>query len=142
MVKTYSKFNVSMRNEFPFLKAVQDSESEVLCSLCHGKFSVADGGRTRIKVHLNTQKHIKCSKVVTNNQSLMVQYAFAIPGTSTDVERLFSVINDVWGPDKGQMLPSSLEALLNVKVNSKLNCVEYYESIKNNKKLLAQVKDG
>lgn len=74
--------------------------------------------------------------------SLLVQYAFAIPGTSTEVERLFSVINDVWGPDKGQMLPKSLEALLNVKINSEQNCVEYYESIKSNKKLLAQVQSG
>jgi hypothetical protein len=74
--------------------------------------------------------------------SLLVQYAFAIPGTSTDVERLFSIINDVWSPDKGQMLPSSLEAILNVKVNSELDCAEYYESIKSNKKLLSQVQSG
>jgi hypothetical protein len=36
------------------------------------------------------------------NMSLLAQYAFAIPGSSAEVERLFSIINDVWGPDKPQ----------------------------------------
>lgn len=74
--------------------------------------------------------------------SLLVQYAFAIPGTSTEVERLFSIINDVWGPDKGQMKLETLEAHLNVKVNSNKGCDAYYNSIKLNKKLLAQVQGG
>jgi hypothetical protein len=74
--------------------------------------------------------------------SLLVQYAFAIPGTSTEVERLFSIINDVWGPEKGQMKLSTLEAHLNVKINSNKDCVEYYASIKDDKKLLAQVQSG
>jgi hypothetical protein len=74
--------------------------------------------------------------------SLLVQYAFAMPGTSTEVERLFSVINDVWGPDKGQMSLSTLEAILNIKVNNDQDCAGYYESIKNNRKLLAKVRDG
>ena len=56
-----------------------------------------------------------------HNLSLLVQYAFAIPGSSTEVERLFSIINDVWGPDKPQMKIETLEAFLNIKVNSNLN---------------------
>lgn len=70
MPKTFSKFNSTMKNEFPFLKPVAGSESEVLCTFCDGKFSVADGGRTRIKAHINTQKHIKSSKIVSSNQAM------------------------------------------------------------------------
>lgn len=77
-----------------------------------------------------------------NQISTLVKYAYAIPGTSTTVERLFSMIKDVWGPEKGQMHLSTLEAVLTIKVNSNLGCMEYYSSIKNNKKLLAQVQSG
>lgn len=71
--------------------------------------------------------------------SLLVQYAFAIPGSSTEVERLFSVIGDIWGPKQGHMSMETLDAYLNVKVNSDLNCSEYYASVKNNRRLLSQV---
>ena len=70
MPKTFSIFNISMQKEFPFLKAVTGSESDVMCSLCNVKFNVVDGGRTRIKAHLNTLKHIKGSKSVDSNQSI------------------------------------------------------------------------
>lgn len=71
--------------------------------------------------------------------SNLVEYAFSLPGSSTEVERLFSIINDVWGPDKPHLKLETLEAYLNIKVNSDLNCSEYYNSIKDNKRLLSQV---
>lgn len=74
--------------------------------------------------------------------SLLVQFAFSIPGSSTEVERLFSYINDVWSEDKPQMKHNTLEAQLNIKVNSDLDCVQFYNSIKNNRKILAQVKNA
>jgi hypothetical protein len=70
MPKNYTKFNVSMKKEFQFLKPVPGSEFEVLCTLCDAKFSVADGGRTRIKQHMETKKHITGSRIITNNQSM------------------------------------------------------------------------
>ena len=70
--------------------------------------------------------------------SLMGQYAFSIPGTSTEVERLFSIIKDVWGTEKGQMSASTLEAHLNGKFNCEQNSEEIYETIKSIKSLLSQ----
>lgn len=87
-------------------------------------------------------KNLSSQNRPINQISLMVQYAFAIPGTSSEVERLFSIIKDVWGPDRGQMSLSTLEAILNVKVNCDLDCDGYYESIKHNRKLLAKVHAG
>lgn len=72
----------------------------------------------------------------------MVQFAFAIPGSSTEVERLFSIIGNVWPPNKGKMKLATLEAELNVRFNSKMGCSEYFALIKNNKALLAQVQSG
>lgn len=65
--------------------------------------------------------------------SMLVEFAFALPGSSTDVERLFSIINDVWAPDKGQMSLEMLEAVLNVKINKRMSCVDFYQSIKDDK---------
>lgn len=70
---------------------------------------------------------------------MLVQYPFSIPGSSTEVERLYSIINDIWTPDKGQMSLETLEAYLNVKVNSDLNCSSYYALIKGNMTLLSKV---
>lgn len=77
-----------------------------------------------------------------NQLSLLVQYGFSIPGTSTEVERLFSVINGVWEPEKGHMQLVTLESILNVKINSDLNCEDYFAAIKDNKKLLSQVQSS
>lgn len=77
-----------------------------------------------------------------NQLSLLVQYAFSIPGTSTEVERLFSTVNDIWSTDKGQMQPGTLEAILNVKINTDLDCLQYYEAAKKNKSLLSKVQSS
>jgi hypothetical protein len=72
--------------------------------------------------------------------SLLVEYAFCLPGTSTEVERLFSIINDTWGNDKSQMRLESVEALLNVQFNTNLSCTEFFEKIKDDKNLLEQAR--
>lgn len=54
-------------------------------------------------------------------------------------QRPFSIINDVLGPDKGQMSLETLEAILNVKFNKKMSCVQFYHSIKDDKVFLKKV---
>ncbi len=67
------------------------------------------------------------------------QYALAIPGTSTEVEieRLFSIIKDVWGPQEGHLDPKTLEAHLDIKLNWKKSCSEFFNAVKFDKKLLS-----
>jgi hypothetical protein len=79
---------------------------------------------------------------LSGRRTVLVEYVFSIPGSSTENERLFSVVFDVWAPDKEHMSLETLEAILNVKVNSKLSCSEYYESVKNDKELLSKVQSG
>lgn len=76
------------------------------------------------------------------NFKILAQYAFAVPGTSTEVERLFSIIKGIWGCEKGQMSHKTLEAHLNIKFNSKLSCQEFFDDCKQNKKILAKVQGG
>ena len=68
MPKNITKFGISLQNQYLFLKSVDGSESEVFCSLCKGRFSVAKGGITRITDHL---KHNVGTKTVENNQPII-----------------------------------------------------------------------
>jgi hAT family C-terminal dimerisation region len=76
------------------------------------------------------------------NFSTLAQYALAIPGTSTEVERLFSIIKNVWEPEKGRLDPKTLEAHLDIKFNCKKSCSEFFHAVKSDKKLLSQVQGG
>ena len=48
------------------------------------------------------------------NLSKLVEFRFCLPGTSTEVERIFSVIFNTWTAEKGQMTLATLEAILNL----------------------------
>lgn len=50
MPKKALKFNASMRAEFPFIKPVDENDSEVFCCHCSSKFDIANG---RKKVELS-----------------------------------------------------------------------------------------
>jgi hypothetical protein len=71
--------------------------------------------------------------------SLLAQYAFAMPGTSAEVERLFSIIKHVWGSEKGQLSMNALEAHLEIKYNDAADCREFFNRVKGNKKMLSEV---
>lgn len=73
------------------------------------------------------------------NLSRFVELGFSLPGTSTEVERLFSVINSTWTDEKGQLTLPALEAILDVKFNSEISCLEFFKSNKSDKALLAKV---
>jgi hypothetical protein len=45
-------------------------------------------------------KNLKEQHQAIPNFSLLAQYALANPGTSAQVERLFSIIKEVWEPKK------------------------------------------
>lgn len=70
MSKSYSKFNAGMQKDYPYLEKVPGSETDVVCKLCNGHISVADGGRYRINQHIITQKHKKASETVTSNKTI------------------------------------------------------------------------
>ena len=86
----------------------------------------------------------RCKALETpiDQMSLLVEFAFSLPGTSTEVERLFSMINDAWSSDKGQMKLETLEAVMNIKYNSKLSCSEFHDTIKNDSNFLEKSRNS
>jgi hypothetical protein len=127
--KSYTKFNVAMQNEFKFLKTVPGSESMVLCTLCDSKFSVADGGRTRIKDNTKTKKHIK-SLEVKRNQSISAFLAVDLLTMQLQGEELGFAMNPDAAFDETLLLSQFLfENLLRWNEEKILaNCDEFIRS--------------
>lgn len=116
-------------DEFPLLQQYVDGN---LIKWSVSKTSTEDHWPELLKSLSNQHRAVP-------NFSILAQYALAIPGSSTEVERLFSIIKNIWGPDKVQMSHKSLEAHLDIKFNSNQTCHEFFIECRSNKTLLAQV---
>jgi hypothetical protein len=58
----------------------------------------------------------------------------SLPGTSAPVERVFSIMGNIWSAERGRLSVSTVKHLLNVRIiNSELSCCEFYDLIKTNK---------
>ena len=62
---------------------------------------------------------------------------FKIPLSNGCVERVFSILGNIWREECNRLLPEYVKAELQIKINYYLNCDEFYHSIKQNNKLLA-----
>lgn len=69
----------------------------------------------------------------------LLEFALSIPGTSVEVERLFSLINLAWTDEKSSLEISTLDAILNIQYNCDYDCVKFYNNVKKNIDLLKQV---
>lgn len=69
-------------------------------------------------------------------------YFFAIPSQNANVERLFSFMNNYWSDERNRLLPQSVQSLVMIKVNFKLDCTQFYDMICNNTTLLESVRSG
>ena len=66
---------------------------------------------------------------------------FSIPPSVSSenacVERVFSLMGNIWKEERDRLLPETVKAELHIKINYNLSCEEFYHSIKQNNKLLA-----
>jgi hypothetical protein len=53
-----------------------------------------------------------------------------LPGTSAPVERVFSIVGNIWSAKRSRLVVSTVKHLLNVKINLELSCCEFYDVIK------------
>lgn len=76
------------------------------------------------------------------NMEKLVEFAFCLPGTSTEVERVFSLINNIWDDNKSHMKIETVGNYLSIQYNSNLNCTEFYDNVKSNKQFLEKVSNS
>ena len=81
----------------------------------------------------------KDKDIPISNFQKLVEFVFCLPGTSAPVERIFSIIKNMWSDDRSSMHEKNVRALLVCKSNIDLACTEFYENIKSNVVLLKKV---
>ena len=75
---------------------------------------------------------------ISNFQKL-IKFIFCLPGTLAPVERIFSIINNMWSNHRSKILEQNVKALITCKINSNLSCCNFYEKVKSNKNFLKKV---
>jgi hypothetical protein len=63
----------------------------------------------------------------------VVQFALALPGTNAPIERVFSLMNDMWSDDKTQLQADTVKNMLIAKVNFDIPCLDFHTLIKSNR---------
>src|SRR5699024_10618189 len=69
-----------------------------------------------------------------------VEYSLCLTGTNSEVERIFSHINNIWTPDKSQLKVGTLESLILTKMNLEIpTCYDFYKTLLCNEKALMSI---
>ena len=56
-----------------------------------------------------------------------IEFIFCLPGTLAPVERIFSIMNNMWSDHRSKMLEQNVKALITYKINSNLSCCDFYK---------------
>ena len=75
----------------------------------------------------------------TNFFFKLIKFIMCLPGTNAPTKRLFSVMNNIWSAERTQLNISTLKAILIVKTNSELNCVDFYDNLSQNVSILNKI---
>lgn len=84
-------------------------------------------------------KHFRENSARLTNMEKLVEFALSIPGTSMEVERIFSLITQAWTDQKNNFNIDTLNAIITLQYNTKISCSEFYKKIKADLELLDKV---
>lgn len=76
----------------------------------------------------NLQQYTEMEKIA--------KYLFAIPAHNANTERIFSFMNIQWTDERNRMEVETLEAILQVLYNYKMDCMEFYSYVLKNKEMI------
>lgn len=69
----------------------------------------------------------------------MASVTMTLPGSNAPVERVFSLMNDTWTPERNPFTLFSMKALLMVKTNFNLPCHDFMENLTKNRDILLKI---
>lgn len=85
-------------------------------------------------------QHFANHYVPCDNVKLMAEFTLCLPGTNAPTERVFSLINNIWTPDKSQLKVETLKHMLVVKCNyTNYSCNEFYDMLSQNSDVLSAI---
>lgn len=87
--------------------------------------------------------HSNCPAEVYSQLLNICQFIFAIPGSNSSVERVFSLIKAQWTNERNHLQMESVKGILIVKYNFKnYSCVEFYNYLLSNREVLKQISNS
>lgn len=63
-------------------------------------------------------------------------------GTNASAERVFSEIKAMWTQERSELSLQRVASMALIKFNTKQSCIEFYNSIKENRPVLEAIKSG
>jgi hypothetical protein len=77
------------------------------------------------------------------NTQLILEFSFAIPGTSAAIERVFSITDALWTDEKSRFLVETIKAVIVTKTRfEELSCNDFYTLISNSSNLLQEIRSS
>ena len=73
------------------------------------------------------------------NFYMLIQLVLCLPGTSASVERIFSIINKNWSPEKSGTKIETISAISICKTNINCSCKEFYNLLLEEKQFLKKI---
>jgi hypothetical protein len=74
------------------------------------------------------------------NAQLVLEFTFAISGTSAATERVFSITSALWTDEKSHFLVETIKAVIVIKTHfEEFSCNNFCTSISNNPRLLQEI---
>lgn len=64
-----NKLNENLRKKYPFIEKTK-SQSDVLCKKCGKTFSIANGGNTEMKRHIESIKHMEAVEAAASSKTI------------------------------------------------------------------------
>ena len=83
-------------------------------------------------------KKFKEKDIGIPNFQKQIKFIFRLPRTPAPIERIFSVMNNMWSDHRSKMLEQNVKALITCKINSNLSSCDFYEKVKSNKNFLTE----
>lgn len=146
LLKTVPKWE-SVEETVSYLKS---KEIEIDDSILFDQFSILknfveeslhkwnDENKTPLQCHEKWVSFFKSCDCLQRYSELIIiaRYLFAIPAHNANVERIFSFMNIQWTDERNRMEVDSLEAILQILYNYKIDCAEFYRYVSKNKDMI------
>lgn len=83
--------------------------------------------------------HLKAENCDYKEIATIAEYILCLPGSAASVERVFSEMNKTWTDEKTRLKIETLKAILTIKINLKMSCLQFYEYLTSNPEMLRQI---
>ncbi|CAJ1074328.1 uncharacterized protein LOC128438617 isoform X2 [Xyrichtys novacula] len=83
--------------------------------------------------------HLQENEIPYHNLAKLVSLVMCLPGSNAPVEKIFSLMNDIWTYARNRFTVDSIKAMLLVKTNINIPCQEFMEMLAKDRAILRKI---